>query len=730
MGLILLVMGDTIMKFVANLLTQFKGFRFIHIILYCILVIVMFFSMFDNVKPENLNLKLGGVSEKTIHSPITIEDKELTDIKRSEAADSVVDQYILKKDYAENRVELISLIFTSVEDVTKELNTEYMNQNQQSDSDHLTSDKKNEGPTVTEKLERIKGMLPKELHFSDAVFTALFNSSQDQLNIAKDATITAVNNIMSEKISTENVEKAKESVDVQLKYTNVNQDLRGAIIEIAKFAIIPNWIFDKSQTEEKRQQVMDNVEPVKIIQGQIIVEEGNLISPEIYRKLELVGMLDGENPLQSAVGLLLLIGLMIAAIIYTFHSFTKQNEARNGPLLIFSIIFIITIIFLKIISLFHKIDYSDLGFIVPIAMGPLLIRMLINEKIAIIASMIFAVCGSIIFNEGITGSLNFKIGVYFLFSNLAGVLFLDQLNRRSRILQAGLFISAVNIIQIIAMLFLKNAHYSTIEISSYIIMGSVSGIGAAVLTIGLMPFFEAGFGILSTMKLIELSNPNHPLLRKILTETPGTYHHSVMVANLSDSACESIGANGLLARVAAYYHDIGKTKRPRYFIENQVNIDNPHDSIAPHISKNIIISHTTEGVELLKKYKMPKEIIDVAEQHHGTTLIKYFYHKAKEESNEDIDENEYRYPGPKPQSKESAIVSIADSVEAAVRSLKNPTPDKIELLVDNIIKNRLQDGQFNECDLTLKELDTIAKSLCETLNGIFHSRIEYPEDKK
>jgi cyclic-di-AMP phosphodiesterase PgpH len=229
------------------------------------------------------------------------------------------------------------------------------------------------------------------------------------------------------------------------------------------------------------------------------------------------------------------------------------------------------------------------------------------------------------------------------------------------------------------------------------------------------------------MRLIELSNPNHPLLRKILTETPGTYHHSVMVANLADAACEAIGANGLLARVGCYYHDIGKTKRPQFFIENQMNIENPHDRLPAQTSANIIVAHATDGAEMLKKHRMPKEIVDIAEQHHGTTLLRFFYHKATTNGKE-AKEEDYRYPGPRAQTKEAAIVGIADSVEAAVRSMRQPSAEQIESVIGNIISDRLQDGQLNECDLTLKELDIVANSFIETLKGIFHSRIEYPKN--
>ncbi|RKJ21997.1 HDIG domain-containing protein, partial [Butyricicoccus sp. 1XD8-22] len=240
---------------------------------------------------------------------------------------------------------------------------------------------------------------------------------------------------------------------------------------------------------------------------------------------------------------------------------------------------------------------------------------------------------------------------------------------------------------------------------------------SGALTMGLLPFFESAFGLLSTMKLIELSNPNHPLLKKILTETPGTYHHSVMVANLAEAACEAIDADGLLARVGCYYHDVGKTRRPAFFIENQMSGINPHDSLPPERSAEIILAHTTDGAELLRRHKMPKEIIDIALQHHGTSTLKFFVHKAKEEGKE-VDEALFSYPGPKPQTKEAAVISIADSVEAAVRSMKNPNAEKVRNLVHSIIQSRVQENQFDECDVSIKELKIIEEVLCETLNGI------------
>ncbi|MDR4888985.1 HD family phosphohydrolase [Fredinandcohnia sp. QZ13] len=714
-----------------NRLSAIKNIQYLHILIYILLAGIMFLVMYSNVKPEVLHLEILHPSEQTIRSPLTIEDKIATKAKQDAAVKEVEDVFTLKSEYADNQVDLAISIFDSIEETNNEASDVFNSKLKEWES--LTEEDRGEEPkplTASEKLQMLKTKLPQDLtnRIPDDVFTALLTASPEQLSRAKDAVITAVNNVMNTRIPSSEVENAKNKVVEELRYSSVDAALREPMREMARFAVVQNVYYDVEATEEKRQQAIEAVEPVKILQGQIIVEEGQLITRDIYRQLELLGMTNTNNPIQPFIGLALIIVLVIGVLVYHFYNEIPTDRHRNIYLLIFAIVFTITILLMKGISIFQQIDYSDIGYIVPVAMGAMLIKLLINEKVAILSSMIFAVCGSIIFNQGVTGTLNFTAGIYFLFGCLAGVLFLSKHNRRGKILQAGLFVALINIIVIFSIMLLQNGSYSSLDYGSSIIMAVLSGIIAAVLTIGLLPFFEAGFNILSTMKLIELSNPNHPLLRKILTEAPGTYHHSVMVANLSESACEAIGANGLLARVASYYHDIGKTKRPHFFIENQMNIENPHDKIAPQLSKTIITAHATDGAETLRKFKMPKEIVDIAEQHHGTTLLKYFYHKAKQQSDREILESDFRYEGPKAQTKEASVIGIADSVEAAVRSLSNPTPQKIESLVNNIIADRLQDGQFDECDITLKELDIVAKTLCESLKGIFHSRIEYPAE--
>ncbi|HHY59606.1 MAG TPA: HDIG domain-containing protein, partial [Clostridia bacterium] len=248
---------------------------------------------------------------------------------------------------------------------------------------------------------------------------------------------------------------------------------------------------------------------------------------------------------------------------------------------------------------------------------------------------------------------------------------------------------------------------------------------------GSLPFLETTFGITTSLRLLEMSNPNQPLLKRLLLEAPGTYHHSILVGNLAEAAADAVRADGLLARVGAYYHDIGKLKRPYFFIENQLTAENPHDKLSPTLSNLIIMAHVKDGLELAKEHQLPKVVTDIIAQHHGTSLISFFYNKAVNQAQEGrhdpVSEDDFRYEGPKPQTKEAAIVMLADSVEAAVRSIQKSNPGRMEATVRRVIKEKLEDGQLEECELTFKELDIIAQAFVRVLSGFFHSRIEYPE---
>jgi putative nucleotidyltransferase with HDIG domain len=263
------------------------------------------------------------------------------------------------------------------------------------------------------------------------------------------------------------------------------------------------------------------------------------------------------------------------------------------------------------------------------------------------------------------------------------------------------------------------------------VFGGINAIMSPMMAYGLLIIYEKAFGITTQLTLFELADFNQPLLKKLATLAPGTFHHSVVMGNLAENAAEAIGANGVLARVGCYYHDIGKMNKPEYFVENQLEKVNKHENLNPAISAKVIIAHVKDGIELAKKYKLPQEIIDFIPMHHGTTLVSYFYSKAKERADEDkeqISDYIYRYPGPKPQTKETGIVMIADTVEASIRTIEDLTPGKMEDKIDEIIKKRFAEGELDECELTLKDLTNIKKAFLKILIGIHHQRIKYPED--
>jgi putative nucleotidyltransferase with HDIG domain len=331
----------------------------------------------------------------------------------------------------------------------------------------------------------------------------------------------------------------------------------------------------------------------------------------------------------------------------------------------------------------------------------------------------------IIVTACVTG-FKYEVILISILGSLMGILFSHKANQRNNLLLSGLLVGIFNSLAIFAFGFINTINIVQNSINST--QGIVGGFLSAVLAIGILPLFEQMFDIITPIKLLELSNPNQLLLKKMLFEAPGTYHHSLMVGNLAEASAESIGANPLLVRVGAYYHDIGKIKRPEYFVENQRGFDNPHEKIAPALSALIITSHVKEGLELARESRLPRIISDFIAQHHGTSLAKYFYSRALEEDQEgQFSEEGFPYEGPKPQTKEVALVMLADSIEAAVRSLQEPSTENIREMVRLIIRDKLNDRQLEECDLTFKDLDIIADSFCKLLEGIYHKRIEYPE---
>ncbi len=360
------------------------------------------------------------------------------------------------------------------------------------------------------------------------------------------------------------------------------------------------------------------------------------------------------------------------------------------------------------------------SYVIPIAAIAMLTTILLNSRTAIVMVVVSSLITSVIAENS---------SQYITVSILGGLLaiyLVSKISSRTELTRAGI-ITGLGMaylgfsVSLIAGMGIKDVLLA----SGWCL---ASGLSSAILTIGILPLIEAVFDITTDIRLLELSDPSQPILRELMMKAPGTYNHSIVAANLAEGAAEAVGAQPLLARVGCYYHDIGKIKRPFFFVENQLGCENPHDRTNPNLSYLIITAHVREGVEMAKRHKLPSEIIDIVREHHGTSVVTYFFHRAKERRDkEEVSESRFRYTGDKPHTKEAALVMLADSVEAAARTIAKPSPNRLEQLIKKIIRTKLEDGQLDESLLTLRDLEKIAKSFGQGLTTIYHSRIEYPE---
>jgi len=498
--------------------------------------------------------------------------------------------------------------------------------------------------------------------------------------------------------------------------------------------LLPNFFFNKESTEARAKASMETVRPVlfKVQKGEMIVRIGERITVEQAQKLRTIFQ---EHRSDSRLFTGLGTFALILVLFYFPYRFACKNIRKFNPsnkdILIISLLITGSFFVFKTALLishnigpvFPNVDVNNYFYLFPFAAGAMIIRVFINSEVALVYCAALAPLLGIMFNNSMF------VVIYALLGGIIGAHGMRQCSDRSTIYSAGLKISVVNLALALAFQTFSNTLFTmqTVYIALFALVG---GILSAGFVSGFIPVIETLFNYTTDIKMLELANLNSPLLRDLMIKAPGTYHHSVVVGNLVEAAAESINANPLLGRVAAYYHDIGKASKPLYFIENQGGEENRHDKLTPSMSALILISHIKEGAELAREKHLGQAIIDIIRQHHGTGLIKFFYERAKiqaEATGQTVEERDFRYPGPKPQTREAGIVMLADCVEAASRTLVNPTPDRIQGMVQNIINRIFTDGQLDECELTLKNLHEIAKSFNRILNGIFHHRVEYPE---
>jgi putative nucleotidyltransferase with HDIG domain len=492
--------------------------------------------------------------------------------------------------------------------------------------------------------------------------------------------------------------------------------LRLFLTTLTASLIRPNDFINRVDTQANRVKYADNVQPVRILKGQVVITEGKVVSPGQVELLRELGLLNRGFDPGPLVGGLLFALVAVGALAAYVWGFRRQLLTSTSSLIISGAVLVAAVVAAESLT---QVPGADFVIVPTVAIT---IAALVDTGLAVVVTGILALM------TGLLAGTDLTTAMVAFFGGLAGIVGVSRLSARYDVVRVGLLVGVVNLLALVGLDFMEGASLLEAPVWHQLFWSFVDGGFAAMLAVGLTPFLEAPFGLVTAMRLIELTNPNQPLLRKLLVEAPGTYQHSIMVGNLAEAATEAVGGNSLLARVGAIYHDIGKVKRPYLFIDNQFGAENPHDRLSPSLSALIIASHVRDGVELAREHGLPPAVTDFIAQHHGTTVIRYFYEKARDQdTGEGVLEEDFRYDGPKPQSKEAAIVMLADASEATSRTLKNPNPEAIEQVVRRIIKDRLADGQLDEADLTLRDLDVIARTFTRVLTGVFHERIEYPD---
>jgi len=694
----------------------FQKLSWPRIIIFLIVLLAMSLITLLDFLPGKTVLKEGEISSRDILSPRTIDfiDTEATINLKDKAAKSIKEVYELNLsniESAENQIDELFLKIKKYKDGIEELVKNSPQPLSEEDRKQLLEE---ESEKMAEEIDK-----NLRLYINRSILTNCLQLDDLTLEKIRVDVKSTLRKIMEQGIKEEDLETAKKQLIREISEISIDHNDALIASEIASTAILPTLFLNKEETEKRRQAAINSVEDVKktIQKGQIIIRKGEVATAEQVTILSTLGLQSFQINYFTVLGIILMIIIILILISFYLYSFYPEIYNNIGKLILLSIISI----FLFLLS---KIIFQISPYIIPVASVAMLIAITVKPEIALLITSILSLLIALV----IVGQINFLLIA--IVSGFIAVFSIRKTTQRSGLIRAGLMIALANVIIISALGLIENKEsYLILKENLY---GLLNGFFGVILTIGILPFLENFFDITTSFKLMELSNPNQPLLKRLMVEAPGTYHHSIVVGNLSEAAAEEIGGDGLLARVGALYHDIGKIKRPYFFAENQEAYKNIHDDLEPSLSALVIAAHVKEGVEMAKKNRLPKDIVDIINQHHGTGLITYFFHRAlkdEELSADEVSEENYRYSGPKPQTKEAGIILLADSVEAATRSLTNPTATRIKTLVKEIIKKNLDSGQLDECNLTLKDLNKIEENFTRILTGMFHSRIEYPDEK-
>jgi len=575
---------------------------------------------------------------------------------------------------------------------------------------------KSEYPDDTDLMKRVYAGIERKNKYglTEIELTALAGFSSEKISSLQNYAVDITVEYMSTGLDQAALVSALTQTQTYVSSQTALSDLEKTILnKLISGAMVVNESIDTVKTAQKVENELLKVEDVTYKKGSLFLSKGATLTDKQYEVLKNGGVIiDNEwDNITMTLGLVLML-LILWSVLHIYLSFFEKDVLSSTKN--YGILMSLFITFFLSASFFHEIS----PYLIPIPAFSILASIMITPTVAINFGI-----GLLILIAMWTGMDAYTMIAYLLAILITRGL-VKNIKQRSQVAGIGLYVSLIFILFTVTQGLINKTDIEQLPYN--ILFSAANGVLSAILSIGIMPFFESFFDVLTPFKLLELSNPNRPLLKRLLIEAPGTYHHSILVGNLAETAAHDIGANSLLTRVASFYHDVGKLERPYYYKENQVGHENPHDKLPPQVSANFIKNHMSYGIELLEKNKLPHEIIDVIKAHHGTSMIKYFYHR-EQVNNPDVDISKFLYTGPKPDSKEAVILMLADSIEAAVRSVEDPTQESISSLIDKIIGQKIAENQFSHADLTFKELEAIKASFMSVLSGIFHERIAYPE---
>ena len=689
---------------------------------------------YSSVKPTTYTVELNQVAKETIRAPRTLEDKTQTEKNQQIAMDAVSDVLVFDQERLTKQLTNIQQFFQAIKSVASKASAEIIKTDQSNSSEESVT----RVATTQERVQYFKKSLEKEnqsirefaIFIPDKYISQLLQANSEQLASYEKTLKSVVETQMKNAISESTVTKAQEEAKKTLFYSDYSDTERDLLGQLVTVSVIVNNVVDKEATQKAKEVAKAAVNPVKILQGQVLVQEGHVISNQDIRLLELFGLSNSKPNYHELLSYIVFLFAIVVFLAVYYRQTIALSSDTVTVMSVFALIFVSGVFVLKILALIQNKGVEHIGLVFPISgFVYLLYRLTKSLRLTIVSIVLMPIFSWYYFSQT-TNILHLILTTVFL-SIIAWIGIIHEEIWKNQLWMKRFFKHLFYPVLLgFPFVFYSNYEFQTQQTVFIFLFLLLSGFLSFLLPVILMPYLSYVFEDSSVLLWAELSNPNQPLLKDLITQAPGTYHHSLMVANISANCVEAIGGDSQLARVACYYHDIGKLEHPLFFIENLPgHMESPHKMLSAEESVHIIFNHVTKGVEILKQHQLPQGVIDICAQHHGTTLMKYFYAEALK-NNPDVKEEDFRYPGPKPQTKEAAIINIVDSAEAATRAMKEPTLEKVEALVHSIIMNRLEDEQFVECDITMKEIAIVEKMIVTSLNGTFHSRIEYPTIKK